>query len=80
VLDQLKCGLAKYPLDAGQEIGNDGVQEAEDLDRLRQNPWRRGGRQYRTALAGSPWPWEAPLQGLGIWQQLGWPTRELAAV
>lgn len=37
------------------------------------------GKQYRTALEGSPWPWDAPLQGFGIGRQLGWLTTKLAA-
>ncbi|MBT2548955.1 DUF6884 domain-containing protein [Arthrobacter sp. ISL-65] len=37
------------------------------------------GRQYRTALEGSPWPYQVPMQGLGIGKQLGWLTAKLAA-
>lgn len=38
------------------------------------------GEQYRTALHGAPWPWEAPMKGLGIGRQLGWLTEKLAAM
>jgi hypothetical protein len=38
------------------------------------------GEQYRTILRDIPWPYEVPLQGLGIGQQLGWLTRKLAEV
>ncbi|MFF2244294.1 DUF6884 domain-containing protein [Arthrobacter sp. NPDC058130] len=37
------------------------------------------GEQYRTALQDVPWPVEVPMKGLGIGQQLGWLTRQLAA-
>ncbi|KRE81358.1 DUF6884 domain-containing protein [Arthrobacter sp. Soil764] len=36
------------------------------------------GEQYRTILRDVPWPYEVPMQGLGIGQQLGWLTRKLA--
>ena len=38
------------------------------------------GEQYRTLLRDVPWPYEIPMQGLGIGQQPGWLTRKLAAV
>ena len=28
---------------------------------------------------GSPWPYEVPMKGLGIGQQLGWSTDKLSA-
>ena len=37
------------------------------------------GEQYRTVLLGSRWPYEVPMKGLGIGQQLGWLTAQLAA-
>nr|WP_227008353.1 DUF6884 domain-containing protein [Pseudarthrobacter sp. AB1] len=37
------------------------------------------GKQYRTILQDIPWPYEVPMRGLGIGQQLGWLTTELAA-
>jgi hypothetical protein len=37
------------------------------------------GEQYRTVLRDIPWPYEIPMKGLGIGQQLGWLTRKLAA-
>lgn len=36
------------------------------------------GEQYRTVLRDIPWPYEVPLQGLGIGQQLGWLTARLS--
>lgn len=36
------------------------------------------GEAYRTPLAGGPWTIEAPMAGLGIGQQLGYLTRQLA--
>jgi hypothetical protein len=36
------------------------------------------GEQYRTALQGSPWPYEVPMKGLGIGRQLGWLTAQLS--
>lgn len=35
------------------------------------------GEQYRTALLHSTWPYEVPMKGLGIGQQLGWLTARL---
>jgi hypothetical protein len=35
------------------------------------------GEQYRTVLRPCAWPFEIPMQGLGIGQQLGFLTREL---
>lgn len=37
------------------------------------------GSRYRTALRGVPWPVVAPMQGMGIGQQLGWLTSQLKA-
>lgn len=37
------------------------------------------GEQYRTLLYHTDLPAEVPMRGLGIGQQLGWLTRELAA-
>jgi hypothetical protein len=36
------------------------------------------GEAYRVPLAGAPWPLEVPMAGLGIGQQLGYLTRQLA--
>lgn len=36
------------------------------------------GEQYRTVLMHSTWPYEVPMKGLGIGQQLSWLTRELS--
>jgi hypothetical protein len=36
------------------------------------------GKQYRTALRPGEWPFAIPMEGLGIGQQLGYLTRELA--
>lgn len=36
------------------------------------------GEQYRTVLRPCQWPFEIPMLGLGIGQQLGWLTRKLA--
>ncbi|WP_200952103.1 DUF6884 domain-containing protein [Arthrobacter sp. Soil736] len=36
------------------------------------------GEQYRTVLLNSQWPSEVPMHGLGIGQQLGWLTAQLA--
>lgn len=38
------------------------------------------GKDYRAALDGVLWPVEVPMRGLGIGQQLGFLTRELAAL
>lgn len=32
------------------------------------------GKQYRYAVYRGRWEYEAPMQGMGIGQQLGWPT------
>lgn len=37
------------------------------------------GEQYRTMLLHSTWPYEVPMKGLGIGQQLGWLTTQLNA-
>ncbi|TSE15039.1 hypothetical protein B1A87_003025 [Arthrobacter sp. KBS0703] len=37
------------------------------------------GVQYRTALLHCRWPYEVPMKGLGIGQQLGWLTAKLSA-
>lgn len=37
------------------------------------------GEQYRTILWDCPWPYEVPMKGLGIGQQLGWLTGKLSA-
>ncbi|MFE6967114.1 DUF6884 domain-containing protein [Agromyces sp. NPDC057679] len=37
------------------------------------------GEQYRTILRLTDLPFEVPMKGLGIGEQLGWLTRELAA-
>jgi hypothetical protein len=36
------------------------------------------GEQYRYAVYNSQWPHEMPMKGLGIGQQLGWLTEQLA--
>lgn len=36
------------------------------------------GEQYRTVLCNSPWRSEIPMKALGIGQQLGWLTEQLA--
>lgn len=36
------------------------------------------GEQYRYAVYGSHWPHELPMVGMGIGQQLGWLTEQLA--
>lgn len=36
------------------------------------------GEQYLYAVYDSQWPYELPMKGLGIGQQLGWLTTELA--
>lgn len=38
------------------------------------------GEQYRTILRPGQWPFEIPMKGLGIGQQLGYLTTELDAV
>lgn len=35
------------------------------------------GKSYRTFLEGCPWPYEIPMQGLGLGQQLGFLTDRL---
>lgn len=36
------------------------------------------GEQYRTVLLHSQWPYEIPMKGLGIGQQLAWLTAKLS--
>lgn len=38
------------------------------------------GEQYRTIFRPGPWAFSIPMEGLGIGEQLGWLTRELAAL
>lgn len=38
------------------------------------------GEQYRYAVYNSPWPHEIPMKGMGIGQQLGWLTAQLAVL
>lgn len=37
------------------------------------------GEQYRLVIYRGPWEYEAPMTGMGIGQQLGWLTGQLAA-
>jgi hypothetical protein len=36
------------------------------------------GEQYRYAVYRGPWEYEIPMKGMGIGQQLGWLTEQLA--